>query len=551
MESVRVSVRELVEFVFKEGSIDSRFQARSSLTIGTKLHQKLQKQYKDEDEKEVFLQGDFLVESILYKLEGRCDGLLYQSDEVVIEEIKSTAKSLEDIEEGARVHWAQGQCYAYLLAKEKQLNRVKVKLTYIQIDTEDTKSFLKSYSFLEIEEIVGDILAAYSPFTNVLIDNKKKKLQSIPAISFPYPAFRKGQKELAGAVYKTIIESKSLFANAPTGTGKTISTLFPAIKGMEEESPRQWFYVTAKTITRTVAEEALFLLEKEGMEQTAVTITAKDKICFQEETICQKEYCEFADGYYDRINGALIDILSCETIMTRPIIETYALKHRVCPFEFSIDLAYIVDGVICDYNYVFDPRVSLKRMSEDKKKRTVLLVDEAHNLVGRGRDMFSAHLKKTAFLEVKRIHSENQALKKAINKINKHFLRLKKEGDTRIENDKELVTELEEFVESVEKWLGEGSQEWSPEFLQLYFDALSFIRISKLYSNEHRFVIESSSRDMTVKLFCIDPSKLIQNVTKSYHSTVFFLCNASPIFLLFSTIGGTRPGLSFSHSIPI
>ncbi|MEI2665191.1 helicase C-terminal domain-containing protein [Rossellomorea sp. LJF3] len=545
-KTMKVSIRELVEFVYKEGSIDLRFQSRSSMITGTRLHQKLQKQYKEGDEKEVFLKGEKAAGGLVYHLEGRCDGIHYNDGEVTVEEIKSTAKNLDLIEAGSRVHWAQGECYAYLLAREKELSQVSVQLTYIEVETERTKSFKNTYSIEELERIVNETLVAYTPFATVILTNEENKMKSIPDLTFPYPSYRKGQKKLAGAVYKTVTESKSLYANAPTGTGKTISTLFPVIKAMAEGN-NKWFYVTAKTITRTVAEEALLLLEKEGLVHRTVTITAKDKICFKEETICQKEYCEFANGYYDRINGALIDILTQETIITRPIIESYARKHKVCPFEYSIDLSYLVDGVICDYNYIFDPRVSLKRMSDESKRKTNLLIDEAHNLVGRGREMYSAALKKSAFLQIKKRYPDHEGLKQGISAVNKQFLRLKKEdgADTRVELDGTFVESIVGFIEIAEKCLGETGREWSEEFMQLYFDSISFVRISNLYSEEHRFVIGRSSRDLEVKLYCIDPSKLIKQVTRPYQSSVFFSATLHPFSYYFQQLGGSEEDYRF------
>ncbi|PFA68501.1 ATP-dependent helicase [Bacillus sp. AFS015802] len=545
-KTIKRSIRELVEFVYKEGSIDLRFQARSSMTIGTRLHQKLQKEYKDGDEKEVFLKGEEECGEVLYQLEGRCDGIHYDDGEVTVEEIKSTARSLDFIEEGSRVHWAQGECYAYLLAKERQLSHVGVLLTYIEVESETTKSFKQTYSIEELEQIVNEILEAYTPFATVLLANEERKMNSIHDLTFPYPSYRKGQKKLAGAVYKTISQSKSLYANAPTGTGKTISTLFPTIKAMGNGSSK-WFYLTAKTITRTVAEEAMLLLEREGLAHRTVTITAKDKICFKEETICQKEYCEFANGYYDRINGALIDLLTHETIITRPVIETYARKHKVCPFEYSIDLSYLVDGVICDYNYIFDPRVSLKRMSEEGKKKTTLLIDEAHNLVGRGREMYSASLKKSAFLQIKKQYPDHDALKQSIANVNKQFLRIKKEdgADSRDELDVPLVESVVSFIEIAEKCLGESGSEWSEEFMQLYFDSISFVRISNLFSEEHRFVIGRSSNELEVKLYCIDPSKLIRQVSQPYHSSVFFSATLHPFSYYFQQLGGSEEDYRF------
>ncbi|OIU70281.1 ATP-dependent DNA helicase [Rossellomorea aquimaris] len=549
MEKVKVSVRELVEFVYREGSIDLKFQARSSMTIGTRLHQLLQKGYKDGDEKEVFLKGEIMSDELTFILEGRCDGILYKEEKVKIDEIKSTAKDLSDIEGGARVHWAQAECYAYLLARDRNLNSVDVQLTYIQVDTEQVKILERTYSFIDLEDIVRNTLNAFTPFAKVMMQNRIRFRESVSNVSFPFPYFRKGQKQLAGAVYKTIGDEKTLYANAPTGTGKTISTLFPTIKGMKGDGPEKWFYLTAKTITRTVAEEALSLLEDKGLRQTSVTITAKDKICFKEETNCQKKYCEFANGYYDRINGALLDILNQETVMTREIIEQYARKHKVCPFEFSIDLSYLADGVICDYNYVFDPKVSLKRLSDESRKRTVLLIDESHNLLNRGREMFSAALSKATFLEVKNLHPEHGALKKSIQDVNKQFLSLRKEmqgkGEWKKDMNQELLEEVEAFVETAEKCLGETGKEWSQSFLQLYFDSLHYVRISRMYGGEHRFVLDSQGKDLTVKLSCINPSRLISDVKKPYHSSVFFSATLHPFSYYFQQLGGSEEDYRF------
>ncbi|MCM2591138.1 PD-(D/E)XK nuclease family protein [Rossellomorea marisflavi] len=374
-----LSVRELVEFVLKAGDIDSRFQPRSSMLTGTRLHQKLQRRYEEPDEKEVHLKGRKVVDGISYQIEGRCDGIIHREGKIMVEEIKSTARSLDDLEEGMGVHWAQAECYASLLTEERGWDAIHVRLTYIHTGTEETKSFTREYDREELQGIMIGLLQLYTPFAEVRLRNEENLEASLSRLSFPFETFRKGQRQLVGAVYKTVTERKTLFANAPTGTGKTISTLFPVVK----EGGR-WFYATAKTISRTVAEDAVKLMEEGGLSTRALTITAKDKICFKDQTICQPDHCEFACGHYDRVNGAILDILQKETLMTRPVIEEYAKAHRVCPFEFSIDLSYLVEGVIGDYNYLFDPRTSLKRFSDSSKKQTTLLIDEAHNLVPRG-----------------------------------------------------------------------------------------------------------------------------------------------------------------------
>jgi Rad3-related DNA helicase len=385
-DAIHISVRILVEHVYSSGSIDSRFRSQSTLLDGTRIHQKIQKTYQDSDQKEVYLRAEVASDDLSFIIDGRCDGLLFRGDEVIIDEIKSFSQTSEQIQQGGYpVHWAQAKMYAYMYAKDKDLQEIYVQLTYVQVETLEKTYYKRKYLFRELEAFVVKVTADYAPYAKLLHKHREKRNESCKELTFPFDTYREGQRKLAGVVYKSILDEKNLFAKAPTGIGKTISTLFPSVKAMGEGLLSRVFYLTAKTITRTTAEEAFKKMRTRGLCMNTVTITAKDKVCFKDETKCQKDYCEFANGYYDRIKGAILDILSNEMGMTREVIEVYAKKHSICPFEFSIDLAYAVDAIICDYNYIFDPRVSLKRLFEEQKKSTALLVDEAHNLVDRGR----------------------------------------------------------------------------------------------------------------------------------------------------------------------
>jgi len=401
-ETFHISVRALVEYAYRGGDIESGYRDAASLTEGTKAHQQIQRRYGEQDRKEVALKTEIAHGDLLFVLEGRCDGMLAAEDGgVTIDEIKSTSSGLPSaLEETAPVHWAQAKCYAYKAAKVLGLERVGVQLTYAQVDGGAERRFSQELSRSELERFVRHLLMKYYPFASLRLRHERTRNGSLKALTFPYPVYRKGQRKLAAAVYKTILDGKKLFAKAPTGIGKTMSTIFP-FKAMGEGALRRIFYLTAKTITRTAAEEAFATLRSGGLHLHAVTLTAKEKICFQEEVRCTKESCAFADGYYDRVNDALLDMLQRETLMTRSVIETYARKHRVCPFEFSLDAAYVADAIIGDYNYAFDPRVNLKRMFEEQKRHTALLIDEAHNLVDRARSMYSSELDKAAFLAVR------------------------------------------------------------------------------------------------------------------------------------------------------
>lgn len=527
---VHISVRPLVEYVFRSGSIDLRFRSQTTLLEGTRAHQKIQKTYQAGDQKEIFLKTEVSYEDIKFLIEGRCDGLLFRDDTVTIDEIKSTSQPIEQIEEGYEVHWAQAKMYAYMYSKDHQLEQINVQLTYVQTETEEKRYFNKTYIFSDLEKFVQTIIKSYAPFAKLQSEHRQQRDESIKNMPFPFEVYRKGQRKLAGAVYKTILDEKSIFAEAPTGIGKTISTLFPTVKGMGEGLLNRIFYLTAKTITRTAAEEALEKMASCGLHLKSVTITAKDKVCFQEETICQKEHCEFANGYYDRINEAIIDILSSENHLTRDVIEKYARKHTVCPFEYSLDLAYAVDAIICDYNYIFDPKVSLKRLLEEQKKSTVLLVDEAHNLVDRGREMFSSTIHKESFLQLKKeFKGVDASINQAASQINSSFVSIRKADEKQFiiqQLDEDFIQQLKQFISVAEPVLQNKN---TPNLLETYFTVQQFLKITELLDENYVIFAEKNKNDLTIKLFCLDPSKLLKQMSKGFRSKIFFSATLSPL----------------------
>ncbi|MEH7246274.1 ATP-dependent DNA helicase [Neobacillus niacini] len=552
--TIQIAVRSLVEHVYSSGSIDNRFRSQSTLLEGTRIHQQIQSTYKESDQKEVYLRTDLVFKDLIFTIDGRCDGLLFWKDEVTIDEIKSTSLPLDQLEsDGLPVHWAQAKMYAYIYSKDHDLEKINVQLTYVQTESDDRKYLKKCFTFKELEGFAYEVVENYYPFAKLLDDHRQERNISSKQLVFPFESYRSGQRKLAGAVYKTISEKKSLFVKAPTGIGKTISTFFPAVKAFGEEDVNRIFYLTAKTITRTTAEEAASRMRSCGLCMKSVTITAKDKVCFKDETKCQKDYCEFADGYYNRINEAILDIVANESLMNRDVLEEYARKHTVCPFEFSLDLAYVADAIICDYNYIFDPRVSLKRLLEEQKKSTLLLVDEAHNLVDRGREMFSASLTKEHFLQLKKeFKTINKVIYDCANKINSWFISLKKNSDdqhefTIDELDEGLIVLLNQFVEAAQPVL---QLETSPNLLELYFNANAFLKIVDLLDDHYVIYGEKVKNDVTLKLFCIDPSKLLKKMGKGYRSKVFFSATLSPLPYYQDILGGQAEDYSLSVPSP-
>ncbi|MCM3394436.1 ATP-dependent DNA helicase [Cytobacillus oceanisediminis] len=541
---IKISVRSLVEYVYKSGSIETGFRSAVPLSEGTRIHQRIQKLYGEEDQKEVYLHTVLTFNHLDFQLEGRCDGLFIRNEEHIIDEIKSVSLPLSEIDEFAYpVHWAQAKCYAFMYAKDHNLPDMTVQLTYVQSKTDEVKRFQQSYSLRELEEFILYLLESYFPYADWKIQHQQALTKSIQELAFPFPAYRNGQRRFAGAVYKTIAEGKNLFANAPTGIGKTISTLFPALKAIGEGHIQRIIYATAKTITRQAAEGAIAMMGDDGLNLKSVTITAKDKICFKEETNCQKDSCEFANGYYDRINQAVLDLLKNENMISRTAIEQYAKKHKVCPFEFSLDAAYAADAIIGDYNYIFDPRVSLKRLLEEEKKKTALLIDEAHNLVDRGREMYSSSLEKSAFLQLSRsFKGKDEGIQKSAKQVNGIFIALKKKcGENQEIAEKnppeELFEILEEFVQYAENYLGQNRNNTEEELLEVFFAAQNFIRIGKLYDDRFVTYIQKERNDLIIKLFCLDPSSLLHKARKGYKSAIFFSATLMPLNYYLDMLG--------------
>lgn len=551
---IKISVRNLVEFVLRAGDLDMRFMGSSRAVEGTKAHQKIQKEnrekysviFGEEYLSEVSLKHSILYNDITIVIEGRADGILINNGKVTIDEIKTVTKDIEFIKEDYNsLHWAQAKCYAYIYATDNNLTLINVQLTYYEIDSEKTKSFIKAFSINKLKEFFDEIISSYFIWANITNQWNEVRDKTIKDLKFPFDSYRVGQRELAVSVYKTIVEDKKMFVQAPTGIGKTISTLFPSVKAVGEGHASKIFYLTAKTITRQVAEDAFTKMKADGLKFKTITITAKDKVCFSKGSGCNPEQCTFAKGHFDRVNEAILDILKNENTFSREVIEMYSNKHNVCPFEFSLDLTLWADCVICDYNYVFDPRVYLKRFFTDNNGDYTILVDEAHNLVDRAREMFSAQIHKKLLLQLKRdIKGKNNPMYKILNKLNAFMLSMKKmcNDDGYYKQDSEPVDVynlLTRLTKILEVWLTKNEKsEIYDSFLELYFNSLSFIRISELYDDKYITYVESTEDDVVLKIFCLDPSKLLREASKRGRSVVYFSATLLPLLYFKEILGG-------------
>lgn len=546
---IKLPIRQLVELIMRCGDIDSRYAPKDRMIEGAKAHRILQKSNRenyDDYQSEVPLSVVYVYHEIDYKLEGRADGIFSHEGRVTIDEIKTTALPMSFIDEDFNIaHWAQAKCYAYIYAVQNDLPEIAVQLTYFNLETKEAKHFIKTFENAELKDFLSRLIEKYSVWASFSAGWEKTRDLSIKTLKFPFPAYRKGQRELAVTAYRTIVSGKKLFAQAPTGTGKTISALFPTIKAIAEGKTSKLFYLTAKTITRQVAEEAFEKMRQRGLKIKTLTLTAKEKICFCESTVCKPTHCEYAKGHYDRVNNAILDAIGDCDDLTRNAVEKYAKKHTVCPFELSLDLSLLADCVICDYNYVFDPRAYLRRFFADSHGDYVFLIDEVHNLVDRSREMFSSQLFKTHFYKVKKeVKGKNKALDKILNSINKTMIDLRNQCNEQgyfitAEKQMDFIKLLNKYTAICELMLKE-SRDLSEDnhFLQLYFDVLGFMTIADFYDERYVTFIESQRDEVTIKLFCLDPSFLLGEALKRGGSAILFSATLSPLKYFREILGG-------------
>ena len=534
---IKISIRNLVEFIMRHGSIDNRYTSSIKAIEGIRGHQRVQKSYGDNYTAEVPLKYTLTYEDLEIMVEGRADGILIEDEKTIIDEIKTTTKDLLLIDENTNpLHWAQAKCYGYIYSMQNELDNIDIQITYYNIDTKSTRILRQSYTLKELEEFFFWLIDEYKSWAQLESDWVNKRNESIKKLKFPFENYRPGQRELAVRVYKSITDSKKCFAQAPTGTGKTISTLFPAIKAMGEDKTSKIFYLTAKTITREVAQNTISLMRKKDLNLKAVTITAKEKICKMDEVNCNPEYCPYANGYFDRINNSLKDILAKYNDYSKDNIEKISEEYMLCPFELSLDLTNLSDVIICDYNYVFDPRVYLKRFFDTKTTDYTFLIDEAHNLVDRAREMYSATLNEEKFVKVKKLISKkDKRITRVIKEIQSYFEDKLEDLTTLDENDLveseaplELCEILSSFIKFVDEYLARTNEE-NEELMDLYFDVYSFLSISDFYDKNYTTIYTKTFNGMTIKIYCVNPQKVIEEKMKKAKSNIIFSATLIPM----------------------
>jgi len=582
-----VQVRELVQFALRTGGLvrGGDFVGPDRALAGTRGHQRVQRSRPAAYQKEVRLFHDIETAEFILRIQGRIDGLLATPEEVLLEEIKTVQGGWDGAADP--LHWAQAKLYGFIYARDRSLENLAVQLTYLDLESGKLTEFRNRFSRTELSAFFEETTAIYLEWIRDLHLWRQKRDNSIKALAFPFPAYRFGQRELAVASYKLFERGGRLFLEAPTGIGKTISVLFPAVKALGEGKLDQIFYLTARTVGRAVAQKALGDLRTAGLRLRSLTLTSRESLCVRDGKPCDAQTCPFALDYYDRCKPAMREALRRED-MTRPVLEEIGRVHQVCPHELSLDLSMWVDAVICDYNYVFDPKVYLRRHFAEKEGDQVFLVDEAHNLVDRAREMFSSDLDSREINDVKRAMKRNAPrCAKALARLESVLRKLGgsnvpvdapvesaesaaefdlfparkgASGNTAVsaesarqvsirdepsairssrEFPQELTPILENALKEAETWLARNQPaEFREKLLELYFRLHSFHRTAELYDERYITIIESA-QTARVRLFCLDPSFLLRQALERGKAAIFFSATLAPLDYYRALLGGS------------
>lgn len=538
MRVERVSVHGLLDAALRRGDLLSGYASMRRLWEGTRGHQSHQGAQGPAYEAEVPLSASFEGELVRLVVEGRADGVYPGAEGAVLEEIKTTGRQIGSIgPDDAPEHWEQARCYGAMLCRQRDLARLQIKLTYICLPGGETVSFTRGFEAGALWDFLAGAAGRYLAVLEGRERHRRQRDRSLLSLAFPFETYRPGQREMAGQVYRAVKGQGTLFVEAPTGIGKTLASLYPALKAMGEGYAEKLFYLTARTPGRQVAAEAVARMRARGLVIRDIVLSAKDKLCFAPEGGCHPARCPYAAGHFDRVDACLEQLTALDHIGPAEL-EAACREHQVCPFETMLDASLACDVIIGDYNHLFDPRAYLRRYFQDGGGLYAFLIDEAHNLVERGREMFSAALSKADVLALKRrIKAEDPGEKRlirALTGLNAALLALKKDSPdqpaARQHPPEGLEQPLLRLCDAADAALSRQRKPgFAPELMAFYYQALGFARVLADYDGARYRTLTDPAGGFSVKLFCLDPSEKLAAGLKRGTSAVLFSATLSPM----------------------
>lgn len=579
---VTLSVTEFCALALTRGDLDlrpgrsHRFSAER-VSIGAKIHRKLQAEAGVQYDAEVAMTNTTLFHGISFEVSGRADGVL-RTDPWTVDEIKTVGGKAFDLPP-APMHDAQVKCYAYFLSHERGLGEVATRLTYYRLDDGKTKYLTVTHSADDLQAFYLELLARVEYRARILIERETVLRPSVKSAHFPYPSVREGQDIMIRECYRDIRAGKRLFVEAPTGTGKTLSALYPAVRALGKGHCDKIFYLTAKAATRREAYRAAAQLFEHGSHLRTVVLTAREQMCQNEmakadsagiSRHCNPLDCPYAKGFYDRCGEAVCQALSGQHGFSRQAILKIAEAFHICPYEFQLELSLYCDVVICDYNYVFDPLVNLRRYFDPEplaQNRYVFLIDEAHNLGDRASAMYSAELKLSESAALWRSLPESETqLRGVLEKLNvtmHGFRRLCRDTLQKDESGIEYGyylnrTPMEQFCTQVistraelESWMrAHRGDEYETAVYTLNATLKHFETVAEYYDERFLTFLTVEGDERTVRLICLDPSRILNTCLSRAYASVLFSATLTPSDYFADILGGGKGAVRISLPSP-
>lgn len=555
MKELHLKMQKVLNLLFNYGHIDNRGN------VPSKARQKKMKQMLNQivmSQNISFKELEHIIEIDNHKILLKEQIPVSFEDKNTLKKVIVPSENFKEVDEDMIISpLNELKLLSYLYFENKDIENINIRLYFYNIDTLETSEKTFEFNKAEITLFFEETISKYLKWYDLTNKWKEKRNKSIKALPFPFESYREGQQKLAKYSYITIAESKKMFAQAPTGIGKTISTIFGGCKAIGEEKIDKIFYLTAKTVGRRVAEESFDKMRDKGLKFRNITLTAKDKICFKEKTNCNPVNCVYAKNYYGKVNNVIFEMLSNEEVFTRQIIEDYAKKYKVCPYELSLDLSIWTDAIICDYNYVFDPKVYLKRFFEEGTCNETLSVicDEAHNLESRARDMYSAEIYKKTVIEAlqfvkEKIESSKEKLesieyiKRILNDIksyieDKQALCINNSYVTK-EHPTSLCSLLSDLTDELYNlFKRNGSTSDYDKLSEIHSQCGNFLEIAELFDDNYVFYVDDKT-DTKMKLFCVNPAKNLKDAHKRVKSSIMFSATLTPLNYFKDVLGGDK-----------
>ena len=519
-----VNVRTLAEFTLQRG--DLSMAAIDRMNEGAKGHRMLQSALESGWKSEEYVSRDETVNGVALRIQGRADAVRREDGRVQVLEIKTTAREPSVIRiDDSPAHLAQGEVYAYLICANEGIEDAEVTLCYYRLDGAENR-YRRSYTFEELREKFLKLAEPYASWIALIDEWKEQSAPTLETLKFPFANYRDGQREMAAQIFYAMRDGTGTLIEAPTGIGKTAASLFGALKALGKQKVTALFYLTARTTGRRAAELALDRMRQQGLKLRSISITAKEKCCLLEKKECFG--CPYAADYYERRRDALREAMKIEAADAEAI-RNLALEYELCPYELSLDMSEQADVIICDYNYAFDPRVHLKRYF-DQKSKVGLLIDEAHNLPDRARDMLSVELSAAKIEEIRReigrYEGRQSPMYEELTKLLKVLTKPNAEPEALTEMPDEYLLAAQNFAMAAEQ-----IQSAEPEVTKLMLDAGWFARIGSKFDETHYrlMIIPETEKRICVRLWCYDPSEHLKKVFKRVGGVALFSATLAPM----------------------